>query len=90
MDEARRPAAVFPVGSFVFEEMETRGWDNEDMAAAMGGDRAENLFCLEALDVQPPGLLLGADMAARIGHAFGTSAELWLNLDKAWQKTERN
>ena len=75
----------FHIGEFVREEMACRGWSVSDIARSMDGDVSENTLALELLlNVQDPGLLLG-DMAKGLAKAFGTSEQLWVNIDRAWR-----
>lgn len=80
-------AEVFPVGEYVLEELEARGWSIAEMARRMGGDFNLNHCAIElVIYVHDPDAFLGEDLARRIGLAFGTSAEVWLNLDNAWRE----
>lgn len=83
-DKARQPAEVFPVIDFIYEELEARGWNMWQLALRMGGDPRRNKLALELLESSPV-LLLG-DMAGQIGNAFGTSAEVWQNLETTWRE----
>jgi plasmid maintenance system antidote protein VapI len=87
VSESRKPAEVFPVGHFITEEMEARAWTKDDLLDRMPGPRGENDFIVECSVHLPdePGLLLGDVAAERLAHAFGTSKELWLNLDAAYR-----
>lgn len=81
-------AVAFPVWSYIRDELTARGWTTIDIAYRMGGDTMTNLCCLDLLrDVAPHDtrLTLGADTAAGLANAFGTSAELWLNLDASFR-----
>jgi hypothetical protein len=73
---------------YIREEMDERDWAIPTMARHMGGDYGTNVFALQMyLSIGPanPGLRLG-DMAADIAHAFGTSVELFQNMEAAWLK----
>ncbi len=77
-----------PVWNYIADEMEARGWDRITLAVEMGGDEEEvqrNLCSLDILDQCrfEAGILLGESTAAKLATAFGTSAQLWLNLDKS-------
>ncbi len=75
----RVPAEVFPPGEFIKEELEARNWTQNDLA--------------EILDVSPrlvSEIITGKrsitpNTAKRLADAFGTSAQLWMNLDSAYQ-----
>lgn len=83
----RVPAECFPVGQFIGDEMQARGWSSHDMAARMGdGDPATWALTVELLVAcsDDPAVTLDVDTAQRIGRAFGTSADLWLNLHRTY------
>ncbi len=80
-------AEAFPPGDFIREEMEAREWSQLDLA--------------DILDLQPSALnkLLGgqrkvtASIADKLAAAFGTSSELWMNLQTTfdlWQQDHRD
>lgn len=80
----RKPAEVFPPGEFIREELEERGWTQADLAKIMGRPLpAVNSIILGKRSVTP-------DTAVELGSAFGTSAELWLNLESAFQLSKVN
>lgn len=85
--QGRRPAEVFHPSVFIGEEMEARGWGLDDLAARMGPPLDVNRLAVELyLVVGPtePRLLLGDSVAAALAVAFGTSPELFANLERAW------
>ena len=79
MATRRRPAEVFPPGDFLREELEERGWTQDDLAAILGRQ------------VRTVNQIIGAkrsittDMAKGLSAALGTSPEFWLNLEAAYQ-----
>ena len=78
------------VSAFVQDEMDARGWDEEEMARQMGPERDKNLLLIGMiLHVQDRNLMLDQNTATRIARAFGTSPDVWVRLDKAW-RAERN
>jgi plasmid maintenance system antidote protein VapI len=81
----RKPAEVWPVGHFIENEMRARGWTRRELVKRLGGSNVDQLAIDLLIDAPQKGVLIGRDLAADIARAFGTSAELWLNLDKAWQ-----
>ena len=84
------PAEVFPVGEFIRDELHARRWRVRDLALRMGGDVDVNHCTLDFLMLAPrPGYPLGTEMAGKLAQAFGTTPELWLNLDAAWQSWKR-
>lgn len=70
----------------ISEELAARGWDLDRLAVEMGRyDIGVNRLTLDMIMKcgDDAGLLLGEAAATRLGHAFGVSAEFFLNLDKA-------
>lgn len=76
---ARTPAEVFPPGEFLREELEERGWSQQELADIMG---------------RPPRLIselisgkraITPETARGLADAFGTSAEYWLSLENHYQ-----
>jgi HTH-type transcriptional regulator / antitoxin HigA len=77
-----KPAEVFHPGEFIMDEMDSHEWTIDRVAERMCVDRDTVL-----------GLICGItnvdeDMARKLSFAFRTSAEYWLNLQKAYD--ERN
>ena len=76
----RVPAEVFPPGEFIKEEIEARNWTQNDL--------------VEILDLSPrlvSEIIAGKraitpNTAKRLADAFGTSAQLWMNLYRAYQR----
>src|SRR5437899_4726898 len=74
-----RPAEVFPPGEFIKDELEERGWTQADLAEIVGRPLpAINQIINGARAITP-------ETAIELAQAFGTSAELWLNLETAYQ-----
>lgn len=73
------PAEVFPPGEFIKDELEERGWLQADFADILGVDKRT------VSDIVAGKRSITPDMAVRIGAAFGTSPNVWLNLDNAYQ-----
>jgi HTH-type transcriptional regulator / antitoxin HigA len=82
------PAEVFPVGEYLEEEMEERGWSSRDVAERMGGDVSVNECAVDLiLNVsEMRGLRLGKETAEGLARAFGTSAQFWTNLDNSYHQ----
>lgn len=84
----------FPVGEYLKDELDARGWTTADCAARMGGDAAVNELTLElhlaVLDAPPDHAIhrgtMAEDTAEGLARAFGTSADVWLNLDRAYHQ----
>jgi len=75
----RTPAQVFPTGEFIKEEMEARGWTQDDLAAVMGRPRRLVNELLSGNKAITP------ETAHDLGEAFGTSAAVWMNLESAYR-----
>ena len=77
---------AIPTWSYIEDELAERGWSEMDLAIAMGGNVDYNLcafaFLKNAVCVQ---IRLG-DFAERLGKAFGTSAEVWVNIDEQFHR----
>jgi HTH-type transcriptional regulator/antitoxin HigA len=75
----RTPAEVFPPGEFIRDELDARGWTQDNLAQIMGRPQAAiNLIINNKRGVSP-------ETAIELSGAFGTSAEFWLNLDSAYR-----
>ena len=73
------PAEVFPPGDFIREELEERNWTQEDLAAILGRPlRLVNEVISGKHGITP-------ETATGLAAAFGTSPQLWLNLESAYQ-----
>ncbi len=71
------PAEVFPPGEFIRDELEARGWTQEEFADILGRPlQTVNQIINGKKEIT-------AETARAIAEAFGTSAELWLNLQSA-------
>jgi HTH-type transcriptional regulator/antitoxin HigA len=75
----RKFADVFPPGEFIKEELEARGWTQDDLAEILGRPlRAVNDIINAKRGITP-------DTAKGLGAAFGTSAQLWMNLESIYR-----
>lgn len=73
------PAEIFAPGEFIREEIEARGWTQETLAEVLGKSaRLVNEILTARRSITP-------ETASALAEAFGTSAELWLNLESAYQ-----
>ena len=74
----RLPAEVWPAAEFVREFIDERGWSVAQLAEASG------------LSKRITGLVVSGDhmvteeIAVALARAFGTSKELWINLEDAY------
>lgn len=88
---SREPAEVFPLASFLADEMEARGWTTTDAAIRMGGAAAHqvsmDLLCLDLLMcVHEDTLLVGDHMFTALAKAFDVPEQFLRNLDEIWRK----
>ena len=75
MNTQRISAEVFPPGEFIREEIEERGWTQEDLAEILGRPlRLVNEIIMGKRGITP-------ETANGIAAAFGTSAQFWMNLE---------
>ena len=73
------PAEVFPPGEFLREELEARGWTQNDLARVIGRP-------LQTVNQIVNGRKrITAETAKELGLAFGTGPEVWLNLENTYQ-----
>lgn len=69
----------FPPGEFLQEFMEGKSWTQDDLAAVLGCTRQHvNRLLLGRTAITP-------DTALALADAFGTSADLWMNLQVAFE-----
>jgi HTH-type transcriptional regulator/antitoxin HigA len=79
-----RLAEVFPPGDFIQEELDARGWTQGDLADVMGRPvETVNRLIKGRLAITP-------ETARGLGAAFGTSAQMWMNLDSSYQLAQTN
>ena len=77
--DIRNVAEAFPPGEFIKEELEARGWTQEDLAEIMGRQSSIISGLVNGKRVVSP------DIASDLAAAFGTTAQLWMNLETAYQ-----
>lgn len=83
----RMPAMVWPLASFLAEEMDARGWTCVDVAERMPGEYAINIGIINLmLAVQDDRLLLTEGCAEALATAFGSSADYFIKLDRSWRE----
>jgi addiction module HigA family antidote len=72
-------AKAFPPGDFIREELEERGWTQQELAERMGRP-------LQAVNMIVNGRkAITAETAYQLQNVFGPSANYWMNLESAWQ-----
>lgn len=74
-----KPAEVFPPGQFVRDELEARRWSQGDLAAIL------NRPIQVVNEIINGRKQITAETAKQLALAFGTSPELWLNLETAYR-----
>jgi len=72
------PAKVFPPGEFIRDELEARRWTQGDLAAVL---RRPAPAVNEIINGRKR---ITAETAKELAAAFGTSPDLWLNLESTW------
>lgn len=75
----RTPAEIFPPGDFIREEIDARGWTQQDLADILG----KPLPTVNQILKGKKGIV--ADTAQRLAAAFGNSAQFWMNLEASWR-----
>lgn len=73
------PAETFPPGEFLRDELEARGWTQTEFAEMI--KRPIRLVN----EIIAGKRAITAETAHDFAEAFGTSAQLWMNLESAWQ-----
>ena len=82
MNTKQMPAEVFPPGEFIREELEERGWTQEDLAEILGRPlRLVNEIIMGKRGITP-------ETANGIAAAFGTSAQFWMNLESMYRLSQ--
>ena len=82
MNTQPTPAEVFAPGEFIREEIEERGWTQEDLAAILGRPlRLVNEIIMGKRGITPA-------TANGIAAAFGTSAQFWMNLESMYRLSQ--
>lgn len=70
---------TIPPGEYIRDELDARGWSQEELAISMGlPTSAISQIINGTKAITPP-------TAKRLAASFGTSAELWLNLDASYR-----
>lgn len=88
-------AEAFHPGEMLADELEARGLSPMDLAFRMGGkthhEVSIDLLAVQLLlEVDEPGLLVGADMSRKLGEAFEIDRDYFLNIDASWQQFAAN
>jgi addiction module HigA family antidote len=79
MERITRPARAIAPRRILTRELEARGWTQKDLARIMGRPtQAINEIIKGAKQITP-------ETALELAEAFGTSAELWTNLEAQYR-----
>lgn len=73
------------VADLIDEELAARGWTLDDLAERMGPEFDRNRCALDILMLRDRRVKIGDATAGQLAAAFGTSAVLWLHLDRQWR-----
>jgi HTH-type transcriptional regulator/antitoxin HigA len=79
VDEKKVPAIVVPPGRIIQREIDARGWSQKDLAVILSRpSQAVNEIINGVKQITP-------ETAIELGAAFGTSSELWMNLETKYR-----
>lgn len=73
--------------AYILDEMSARGWEPQELAERLGDGGGHGLNALGWLLYFMPGseeIRLGPAGAADLARVFGTSTEVWLELERQW------
>jgi addiction module HigA family antidote len=77
----RIPAQCFHPGEYIRDEMDARGWDVVELAKRMSAHDMPVEIVQSLVDCKQD---INPNIAFGLRRAFGTSADLWMNLQKAF------
>ena len=80
MSRRNTPAEAFPPGEYLRDELEERGWTVSEFAEAIGWPVQTLTNVLDGKSE------ITADAARALSNVLGTTAEVWLNLQKAYRR----
>jgi HTH-type transcriptional regulator/antitoxin HigA len=76
-------AESFPPGEFIKDELEARGWTQSALANIMGRQNSVVSALIKGKRA------ISREIAEELGSAFGTSADVWMNLQASYDLYER-
>lgn len=79
----RQPAQTFPPSLFIQEEMQFRGWKAFELM------QESDLTITEVYQLLHQDRQITPHLAGGLAKAFGVSAQLFLNLEKAYQESKK-
>ena len=82
MSAEHTPAEVFPPGEFIKDEIEERGWTQEELAEILGSPvQLVNEIIAGKRSIT-------VETANGLSSAFGTSAQFWMNLESMYRSSQ--
>ena len=85
---------AFPIGEYVREELDARGWSVADAAIILPGEVGENALWLELICCVPIWFEYPIEFTdedtEKLSAIFGTSQQMWINLHKSFRNTLAN
>lgn len=79
------PASVWPLASYLADEMEARQWTAVDVASRMAGDYPRNIILVNLiLSIQHDNMIIEDEVFDNLGSAFGLTATMLKNLHRYW------
>ena len=80
MTSAVTPSEAFPPGEYLRDELAERGWTLDEFAGLIGWSPHELTDILDAeAEITP-------ETACALSEVLGTTAEVWLNLQRAYRR----
>src|SRR5258705_9057708 len=76
---ARKPAEVFPPGEYIKDELDARAWSQAEFAEILGRPPRVVSELINGKRTITP------ETAKEIAAAFGSTPELWMNLESAYR-----
>ncbi len=73
------PSVGFPPGDLIKEELEAKGWTQDDLAEIIGCTTSS----INEVISGKRGITV--ETARNLGEAFGTGAQFWLNMETAYR-----
>ena len=83
----RMPAEVFPPGEFIRDEMDARGWSNDDAHTRLGNDPVRCCAFDLAAYADDKELIMDPATASDLALLFGGTASYWIQVDRTWRGT---
>jgi HTH-type transcriptional regulator/antitoxin HigA len=68
----------FPPGEFIADELDARGWSQADLARILNRPYQHVNLLVKGKR------RINAEIASELAAAFGTSVEVWINLQASW------